>query len=312
MKLFIHYDNNMSKKEIFKAKYHKCGEASSNLIHACLVLEGGALRGIYTQGVLDFLMEHDINCDCVIGVSAGVLNALTYLSGQIGRSAYVCFKYRFDSRYFGFKAFRKNKGFVGFDFLFHESRKYYPFDEERFFNPSRELIATATNIISGESHYFSKNKLHNDFFKAAQASSSLALISKEVKIGNSLYLDGGYSDKIPYKKAFELGYDKVIVVKTRDATYRKEEKEIGFLLKKKFKNYPKFKELMNKSAFLANSQYDEVEKLYKEGKIFLIEPSSPVNVSFSEKNIKSLVENYDKGYLDASNSFDKLKEYLDR
>lgn len=187
--------------------------AKETLIHGCLVLEGGAFRSVYEAGVLDALMIHDINLDCVIGVSAGALNGMNYVAGQIGRSAYVNLKYRHDSRYVGLKAIHHNAGIIGFDFAFNEINKEYPFHYEHFNRPEQRFIAVATNCLTGCPAYFEKGKFKN-IFQAVRASASLPYLSKIVDIQGEPYLDGGCSDKIPFKWAIKNQYNKIIVIRT--------------------------------------------------------------------------------------------------
>lgn len=130
------------------------GEAADRLTEGCIVLEGGAFRGVYGEGVLDALMEADLNFRCTIGVSAGALNGATYVSGQIGRSARINLRYRHDSRYVGARALRNNHGVIGFDFAFETLERDDPFDRARFMEPNRRFIAVAANCKTGENNLF--------------------------------------------------------------------------------------------------------------------------------------------------------------
>ena len=136
-----------------------CGIASNKTIDGCIVLEGGAFRGLYTAGVLDALLENDINLSCTIGVSAGAMNGVNYVAGNIGRTARINLKYRHDSRYVGVKAIRKNKGIIGFDFLMKGTQYFDPLNTPRFMNPTRDFIAVCTNCKTGRPEYFSKNNI---------------------------------------------------------------------------------------------------------------------------------------------------------
>ena len=124
------------------------GLASDQLTEGCIVLEGGAFRGLYTSGVLDALMEAGINLSCTVGVSAGALNGMNYVSGQIGRSGRLNLTYRHDSRYVGLKAIRKNRGVIGFDFILKNVNKEDPLNEERFFRPDSRFVVVATDCIT--------------------------------------------------------------------------------------------------------------------------------------------------------------------
>ena len=137
------------------------GIASNELTEGCLVLEGGAFRGLYTSGVTDALMQNNINLSCTIGVSAGALNGLNYVSGNIGRSARINLRYRHDSRYVGIKAFEHNKGIIGFDFVLDHINSSDPMNTENFWNKDKRFIVSATNCNNGEPSYFEKGKCSN-------------------------------------------------------------------------------------------------------------------------------------------------------
>ena len=288
------------------------GNASNTIIDGCIVLEGGAFRGIYTNGVLDALMQFDINMRCTIGTSAGALNGLNYVAGQIGRSARINLGYRHDSRYVGFEAIKNNNGIIGFDFLLKGTQYFDPLNVPRFVNPSRDFVVVCTNCKTGEPEYFSKNK-SEDIFKAIQASASMPYVSKMVEIGNGLYLDGGCSDKIAYKWAIEQGFKKIIVVRTRQMEYRKSETNpiVQRMTKRLYGKYPAFERKLESMNEDYNKQCEELIQLENEGRIFTIAPSLPVNVGRVESDMEKLGDLYYMGYLDGLNQMQKLKEYLE-
>lgn len=184
-----------------------CGIASNKTIDGCIVLEGGAFRGLYTAGVLDALMENDINLSCTIGVSAGAMNGVNYVAGNIGRTARINLKYRHDSRYVGVKAIRKNKGIIGFDFVFKQINKTDPLNNELFYDEKKRFIASCTSCVTGEQTFFEKGKC-KDIYKAIQASASMPYVSEMVKVEGKPYLDGGCSKAIPYEWALANDYKK--------------------------------------------------------------------------------------------------------
>lgn len=130
------------------------GSAGNRIIEGCLVLEGGAWRGLYTQGALDAMMQEGMNLQTTIGVSAGAMSGLAYVSGQIGRSAKFNLTYRHDDAYMGREAFVENHGVTGFRFVFEESEKLMPLDREAFDNPKRRFVVTATDIETGKDEFF--------------------------------------------------------------------------------------------------------------------------------------------------------------
>ena len=283
------------------------------MIKAALVLEGGALRGMYTSGVLDTFLKNNMEFECVAGVSAGALNAMSYISKQPGRSAKINLEYCDDPRYIGRKAFIKNKGIIGYDYLFGDiSENKVPFDYKSFENTNQRFIIVTTNCEKAETEYLEKSNC-NDLFKAAQASSSMQLASAIVEINNNHYLDGAVTTSIPVKWALEQGYEKVVVVLTRDKTYRKP--MLSNKMKKLYKlanhKYPKLIEKLNKMPERYNKLQDEIIDLEKEGKIFIIRPEKEVTVSRLEKDKEKLENLYKEGIAETEKNLDALKEYLE-
>ena len=170
------------------------GLASETLIPGCLVLEGGAFRGLYTQGFLDAMMQNDLNLSCVIGVSAGALSGMNYVAGQIGRSARTNLTYRRDSRYVGTKAVLKSHSLLDIGFLVEDRGVLEPLNWERFNREEQRFIAVATNCETGEAAYFEKGKC-SDIMQAVRASATMPYISPMVMIDGVPYLDGSNMSK---------------------------------------------------------------------------------------------------------------------
>ncbi len=283
------------------------------MIKAALVLEGGALRGMYTSGVLDTFLKNNMEFECVAGVSAGALNAMSYISKQPGRSAKINLEYCDDPRYIGRKAFIKNKGIIGYDYLFGDiSENKVPFDYKSFENTNQRFVIVTTNCEKAETEYLEKSNC-NDLFKAAQASSSMPLASAMVEINNNHYLDGAVTTSIPVKWALEQGYEKVVVVLTRDKTYRKPmlSNKMKKLYKLAYHKYPKLIEKLNTMPERYNKLQDEIIDLEKEGKIFIIRPEKEVTVSRLEKDKEKLENLYKEGIAETEKNLDALKEYLE-
>ena len=283
------------------------------MIKAALVLEGGALRGMYTSGVLDTFLKNNMEFECVAGVSAGALNAMSYISKQPGRSAKINLEYCDDPRYIGRKAFIKNKGIIGYDYLFGDiSENKVPFDYKSFENTNQRFIIVTTNCEKAETEYLEKSNC-NDLFKAAQASSSMPLASAMVEINNNHYLDGAVTTSIPVKWALEQGYEKVVVVLTRDKTYRKPilSNKMKKLYKLAYHKYPKLIEKLNTMPERYNKLQEELIDLEKEGKIFIIRPEKEVTVSRLEKDKEKLENLYKEGIAETEKNLDALKEYLE-
>ena len=277
----------------------------------CLALEGGAFRGIYTAGVLDYFIEHNLNLNTAYGVSAGALTAANYMAGAYGRSALLILENRNNKRYVGLQAYKESGSIVGFEFMFNDLNRQYPLNEKVLFSKEKNLQICTTNVYTGQAEYFSNHDDSYTFYKAMRASASIPIVSKMVRINNQLYLDGGCVTKLPIRKAIEDGNKKIIFVGTRDASYRRfvNKKEID-LVKVLYRHYPNFVESFSKANEVYNKDCDLIDELVEKKAIYRITPSKKVDVSRLEKSIKKLSDLYYLGYNDAKEQFDKIIEYL--
>lgn len=302
-----------SEEDIFKIlKDITLDNAQSNVIDGALVLEGGAFRGIYQEGVLDCLMANGINLKTTIGVSAGALNGVNYVTGQIGRAAHINFRYRHDGRYVGINAFVKSKlkSVIGFDYIFGSLPEIPDLDIDKLKTTDRRLVVVATNMKTGKAEYFDNTR--EDILNCVRASATLPYISRPVMIDDSPYFDGGCADRIPFYWAIENGYKKIVVIRTRDKNYRaKTNYERKYLVTKRlYGDYNEFALNLAKTDNLYNAQCDDLDYYDKKGMIFVIAPSKPINIKILEGDLEKLKYIYDMGFNDALNSLDKLKEYL--
>ena len=288
------------------------GDAPETVTEGAVALEGGAFRGVYTNGVMDALMQEGLCFRTTYGVSAGAMNAINYVAGQIGRSARVNLRFRHDSRYVGKDALKGNRGLVGFDFVFGDLPGIEPLNRERLMSPETELFSVATCLETGKAEALGKGSCPEDVFKAIQASASMPYLALPVEIGGKHYLDGGCECKVPYRFPVERGIEKIVVVRTRPRTYRKKLKPSGRpdAAKLVFRHYPDFIESLGRSNEDYNRQCDELELLEAQGRIFVIAPSQPVTVSRFEGSMGKLGELYRLGYSDAKERIPALREYL--
>ena len=288
----------------------KLGHAKDNIIEGCLCLEGGAFRGLYTSGVLDCFMKYDINMQTTIGVSAGGLNGLSYVSGDIGRAASLSIGHRHDKNYISLINIAKKGSIVNFDYAFNEYDKEVPENKERLFKGDRRLVVVATNIKTGKAEYFENNDKEN-IYKAVAASASMPLLSKAVEINGEYYLDGGCVTKLPIRWALNQGFKKIVFIATRDASYRRDPISREFELEKvRYSRYPEFVDSLKKTNTLYNNDCDLIDEFVKEGRIFRIAPSEEVNVSRLEDNIEALEDLYELGYSDGLKILPELRDYL--
>ncbi|MDD6450681.1 MAG: hypothetical protein PUF56_01890 [Lachnospiraceae bacterium] len=285
------------------------GRASDTITEGCLVLEGGAFRGLYTQGVLDALMEAGINFQTTIGISAGALSGLAYVSGQIGWSARLNLKYRHDSNYIGIDAMKKDHGITGFSFIFQEAQSEDPLDVERFMDNRRRFLCVATNMKSGQPDFFEKGKCRH-ILRAVQASATVPYVSRPVVINHTPYLDGGVVLNIPYHWAKREGFHKILVVKTRDHAYRKEIKVHDRLNYLFYHNYPNLLKEMRYSEARYDCLLDEIDTDEASGAIFVMAPEKPVEISRFEGDLEKLGDLYWEGYHEMQARLPELVAYL--
>lgn len=296
------------KNKIYKGiKTLPQGRASYDITEGCLVLEGGGWKGLYTVGVLDCMMENGVNMRTTVGVSAGALSAIGYVSGQIGWGARIDLSYRHDKNYCGIGAFKRDKGITGFSYLFNDIIKDLPVDMERLNSPERRLAVSATNLLTGEAEYFEKGSC--DIFRATQASATVPFVSKPVMIDGVPYLDGGCAEKIPLSWAKSCGEKKLIVVRTRELSYRRNEKP-SKLAGIVYKKHPNFVKSLNRVNADFNKTVNELECQAKNGDIFLVAPSEPVKVSRFDGDMDKLGALYWLGYKDMAKRIKQLKTFL--
>ena len=284
------------------------GHADKSITPGCIVVEGGAFRGLYNQGVLDALMENNINFACTIGTSAGALAGFNYVAGQIGRSARANLTYRHYTDYVGRGALAHAYSPIRLDFLFNDYNAIEPFDEKTFFSPERRFVAVATDCTTGKTAYFEKGKCR-DIFSAIKASASMPYISPMIDVDGRPCLDGGCSCRIPYRWALHEGFEKIVVVRTREPEFRKKVSRRRHRLQA-YKRYPEFARTLANSSRGYNHQCEEILKLEEQGRIFVLAPSQKVTVGRLESNMNKLGDLYWLGYKDTVNRLASLRNYL--
>ena len=289
----------------------KLSSAPDTIVPGCIVLEGGSFRGCYTSGVLDVLMENGINLQTTIGTSAGALNGYNYVAGEIGRAAKINLGYRHDRRYMGPRTLARNRGVVGFDFLLSEVEEEIPFNRERFEDPNRRFLVTVTNCETGQVRYCEKG-ITPDFQKAVQASASMPFVSDMVEVDGVPCLDGGCAVKIPYRWALDNGFEKILVVRTRPAEYRRPQETKAFteITERIYRNYPQLVELLDNQSEQYNGACQELEQLQEQGKLLMLCPSGSISVSAIEGDMERLGALYLLGRADAKLMLPQIRAYF--
>jgi len=277
-----------------------------------LVLEGGAMRGMYTAGVLDTFMENKIKIDGIIGVSAGALFGPNYFSNQKGRVIRYNKRFCKNRRYISLWNFVFTGNAINKKFAFYDvTTKYDVFDNETFMENNTGYYITATNVDTGKAEYFEAENVLEDM-EMLRATSAIPLVSKMVKIDGKKYLDGGVSDSIPVKQCKKLGYEKIIVVLTQPLDYRKEplSKRKTKLINRRYKKYPNLINTMKDRHNTYNKVIEKIIDMENKKEIFVIRPSKKLNVKVIERNPEKLQEVYDIGVKDTKQIIKALKEYL--
>lgn len=282
------------------------------MIEGALVLEGGALRGMFTAGVLDVLLEKKIEFSYVNGVSAGSLNGMNYISGQEGRSRDINLQFINDKRYMSARNLVRNGGIFNFHFLFGEiSEQLMPFDARTFFASEQRFEVVATNCRTGRAEYFEKGK-EPEIIRAAAASSSMPILSSMISLNGRRYLDGGIAEPIAYRRAMEQGYKKNVLVLTRQRGFRKPAipRPLALAYRRHYRQYPQLVGRLLQIPDHYNRIQEELEGLEDSGRIFIIRPPEPVLISRTEKDTRRLRELYETGRKEAEERLPAMEEYL--
>ena len=276
-----------------------------------LVLEGGAMRCLFTAGVLDLLSEKGVFAKRVIGVSAGALSGWYYVAGLIGRTCYLNVKYCQDWRYLSLKSFIRTGNACGRDFMFDKvPRELEPVDFSFFNDSPMQLIAVSSNVETGEADYHAFTDADKDM-PYLISTSSMPLVSQIVNVDNKLLLDGGTCDSVPIDYSLQTGAKKHIVVTTHDAGFIKKPEKMMPLISRLYADYPHFVERARFRYFEYNRAYRKAQRMHEEGSAFTIMPPEPVTVSNMETDPTKLLKLYEQGYRTALVAWPALKAYLE-
>ena len=275
--------------------------------NTALILEGGGLRGVFTCGVLDCFMEHGIRFPLTVGVSAGACNGLSYMSGQRGRAKMSNIDLMDQYHYVGFKYLLTQGCIMDFKLLFEDfPEKIIPYDYDAYFsNPDRFVMVT-TNCLTGKAEYFEEKDSSERVMDIVRASSSLPFVTKITYVDGIPMLDGGITDSIPVKYAFEQGYKHLVVILTRNKGYRKKDNKMR-IAKAFYRKYPNLQRALSQRNEVYNHTMNLIEKLEDEGQITVIRPVNPVAVGRTEKNTEKLTALYKEGYSIANDFINKIR-----
>lgn len=283
------------------------------LYNAALVLEGGAFRGQYTAGIVDTFLAHHIEFRSVIGVSAGSLNGVNFVAKQYGRAASININYRHDRKYISMARVFKKK-IINLDYLFEDhGYSWRNFDEQAYKRSSSHFTAVATSLNTGKAVLFT-DPTGDELNQALKASSSMPFLLDPQETSQGLCLDGGIADSIPYDIALQQGFDKIVVVRTRDAKYRKKpsSRAVKELYHRFYKDYPQFAEAGINRPLVYNRQITELNRLANDGKIFDIVPKKPIKIKRVEGNIRKIRKLYERGKKECEEYLPQMIAYLEK
>lgn len=264
--------------------------------HTALVLEGGGMRGVFTSGVLDWMIDHGITFPYLVGVSAGSSNALSFASHQRGRAKYTFADLQAEKHYLGMRNIFRYRSIMDMQLLYHElPETLWPYDYEAYRTNPMRVESVTTDCMTGEAVYLEEKENAERIIDIVRASSSLPFVCPIAYVDGRPMLDGGIADSIPIAHALEQGYEHAVVILTRHRGYRKKE-EPPHIPSFIYRRYPKLCEALRTRGVRYNAQVELVERLECEGRITVIRPDHPVEVARIESDINKMNVLYQHGF----------------
>lgn len=284
------------------------------MIDCGLVLEGGGMKGMYTAGVLAYFMEKDMYFRNCYGVSAGACHLCNYISKQKRRSYHVGLDYLGDKNYCSAYSLLTTGDLFNVDMSYNIiPNKLIPYDYKTAAQYEGNAYAVVTNIRTGEAEYMPMREMHRDTI-AVRASASLPLVSRNVKIGNEYYLDGGIADAVPIRRAIADGNTKNVVILTKEVGYVRKQASLAMrnMIRLRYAKFPKVYELVSDRHVRYNETLQFLDGEERAGRAFVIRPQQPNDIGRVEKDRKKLEMLYELGYHDAKKCYDRLMDFLQR
>ena len=276
-----------------------------------LIMEGGAMRGMFTAGVLDVLMENGLVTDGAIGVSAGAVFGCNYKSHQIGRVIRYNTEYCKDKRYASFKNLFKTGNLYSEQFCYHEvPEKLDPFNEAAFAASPMDFFVVCTDVKTGEPIYHKCRKGDAEDVRWMEASASMPLAAKIVKIGHYGLLDGGVADSIPVRFFESIGYKRNLIILTQPKGYTKKKNKFLPAIRAKYFRYPAFVEAVADRHERYNETLSYISMLEQAGKDYVIRPPIPLEIGAMERDPAQLRRVYETGRAVAQIQVEKIRDFL--
>ena len=277
-----------------------------------LVLEGGAMRGMFTAGILDVFMENDIDFDGAVGVSAGAVFGCNYKSKQIGRGIRYNKKYCTDDRYVSLKSWITTGDLYGAEFSYHTlPQELDVFDTDAFSKSPMEFYVVCTDMHTGRAVYHKCTDGGENDIQWMRASASLPLAARPVELAGRVLSDGGTSDSIPVKFMEYKGYDKLVVILTRPKNYVKRPSRMMPVMNKMLKKYPNFLNTLSRRYMKYNKTLAYIEQQERLGRLFVIRPDADLAIGKVCRNPDELERVYQLGREKGLSELEKVKRYLE-
>lgn len=278
-----------------------------------LVLEGGGMRGVYTGGVLEKLLEEKLFVDYIVGVSAGACNASSYVSRQNGRNHKVTIGYVHHPDYISVKNLLLKRELFGMNLIFDEIPNLLePFDYSNFHDATEEFFVGTTDCMTGEAVYFEKHSHTENFLTIVRASSSIPLMAQPVEYHGRLLMDGGLADPLPIRKALSDGVTRPIIILTKEKGYRKKRNSFARIVPTFYRQFPGIIASLENWADRYNETMEMIEGLEAEGKVLVIQPSVHFKVNGMERDPKKLTQLYNQGYQDVDLKMDAIRRFIEK
>ena len=261
-----------------------------------LVLEGGGMRGVFTSGVLDAFMKHNLTFPYIVAVSAGACNGMSYVSHQPRRARISNIDYLARYKYIGLRHLVTQGCIFDRELLYDKfPNQYLPFDFDTFFSSPMTFEMVTTNCLTGQPMYLSERHDRQRALDIVRASSSLPYVSKIVDVDGIPMLDGGIVDSIPLQHAIDMGHPTNVLVLTRNRGYRNTGKDMK-IPRFIYRKYPRLRVVLSRRLAAYNAQLDYVERMEDEGRVICIRPERPMEVDRIEKDIAKLERLYEEGF----------------
>ncbi len=276
-----------------------------------LIMEGGAMRGMFTAGVIDVMMEKAIEFDGAIGVSAGAAFGCNYKSKQIGRVIRYNTRFSRDKRYGGFRVLLKEGNFYSKQFCYEEvPLKYDPFDYDTYERNPMEFYVVATDVDTGKAEYHVLADRHDHGFEWIRASASMPLVSRMVEIDGRRYLDGALADSIPVQYFESIGYDRNVVILTQPEGFRKKPDTLLPLMKLYYQKFPKLVEAIVTRHQQYNAALDHIACRKAAGGLLVIRPPEKLPIGRTEKDPDKLRRVYEMGRRTVEDRIGEIQNFL--